>query len=178
MATDLLRESGERIEALLQHFDAFPPATGARADAGELVALISGLYGEALRRLFENLRQELGEQAQDVLVDCCNDTLITSLLVTHDLHPLPLADRVQRAIETVRPYMNSHKGDVEILSIGEDAVEVRLHGTCDGCASSQATLKDAIEKAVFASAPEVLEVRAAGVESAPTIGDLPVVVSG
>ncbi|MFN2449009.1 MAG: NifU family protein [Candidatus Baltobacteraceae bacterium] len=180
MAADVLQENAERIEALLQRFDALPAATGARADADKLMALIGETYGEALRRLLENLHTALGERAHEVLVEACNDTLITALLVTHDLHPLPLEERVRRAIDSVRPYMRSHKGDVEILGVAEDAVEVRLSGTCDGCSASQATLKQAIEKALFAAAPEVLEVRAAPAtapEHGPPAGVLPVIVS-
>ncbi len=174
MAADLLRESSERVETLLQRFDAFPPATGARTDADELVRVISALYGQALMRIAQTLHDELGDRAQDVLEHCCSDTLVASLMIAHNLHPIPLEDRVRRAIESVRPYMQSHKGDVEILSIDEDVVELRLHGTCDGCASSQATLKLNVERAIFAAAPEILEVRAAGAapsmpEALPTV---------
>ncbi len=170
MADDLLRESSERVETLLQRFDAFPPATGARTDAGELVRIISALYGEALARIGRTLREQLGDSAQGVLEQCCSDPLVASLMIAHGLHPVPLEERVRRAIDSVRPYMQSHKGDVEILSIDEDVVELRLHGTCDGCASSQATLKLNVERAIFAAAPEILEVRADGaVASVPEI---------
>jgi Fe-S cluster biogenesis protein NfuA len=101
--------------------------------------------------------------------------LVAALLVTHGLHPVPLQQRVERAIASVRPYMRSHAGDVEIVSVDEDVVQVRLQGTCDGCAASQATLKDAIERAVFAACPEVLEVRAVQTQAA-TIDLLPVVL--
>lgn len=178
---DLLKETGERVEALLQHFGAYPPSTNARADAEELLRSVTTLYGEGLRRLVQALRNELGERADGVLKASCSDTIVTALLVTHGLHPLPLEERVRTAVDSVLPYMRSHGGGVEILAISEDAVEVRLQGSCDGCSASQATLKDALERAIFAAAPEVLEVRAAEATQrehpAPSpIGLLPVVV--
>lgn len=178
---DLLKETGERVEALLEHFGAFPPSTNARADAEELLQSVSALYGEGLRRLLQALRNELGDAAPEVLQRSCSDTIVTALLVTHGLHPVPLDERVRHAVDTVLPYMQSHGGGVEILNITEDAVDVRLQGSCDGCSASQATLKDALERAIFAAAPEVLEVRAAEPaqpEHAPpaSIGMLPVVL--
>lgn len=178
---DLLQETGERVEALLKHFGAFPPSTHAREDAEELVQRVSALYGEGLRRLLQALKNELGERAHEVLEPACSDTIVTALLVTHALHPVPLEERVRRAVESVLPYMKSHGGGVEILSIDEDAVDVKLQGSCDGCTASQATLKDALERAIFAAAPEVLQVRAAEPTqpehaAPPSIGVLPVVL--
>ena len=46
-----------------------------------------------------------------------DDPLVAMLLLIHDLHPVPLEDRVHRALEQVRPYMESHGGNVELLSL-------------------------------------------------------------
>lgn len=161
------QEQAERIETLLARFDSFSPATGARADADELVRTISGLYGDGLRLILETIRSELGEAAQPVLERCCADPLVASLLITHGLHPVPLQERVARAVDSVRPYLRSHGGEVDVLHVDEDAVELRLRGSCDGCTASQATLKTALERAIFEAAPEVLEVRAAETAAAP-----------
>jgi Fe-S cluster biogenesis protein NfuA len=88
------------------------------------------------------------------------DQLVSHLLVLHELHPDSLEERVTRAIEDVRPYARSHGGDIELAAIDGDVVRVRLSGSCDGCASSTATLKLAVEDRVRAVAPGVAVVEA------------------
>jgi Fe-S cluster biogenesis protein NfuA/nitrite reductase/ring-hydroxylating ferredoxin subunit len=85
--------------------------------------------------------------------------LVAGLLLVHDLHPYDARTRVARALESVRPYLGSHGGDVELAGIDEDAdglvVRLRLLGSCDGCPSSSVTLELAVESAVQTAAPEV-----------------------
>ncbi len=150
-----LDHASKRVETLLERFNAFPATTGARADAEELVRVLSGLYGEGLRRIVKALGAGLGpQQAQEVLQRCCNDPLVASLLVTHGLHPVPLEERVRRAVDAVRPELRERGGDVEVLRVDEDVVDVRVDGMSE--------LIPTIERAVFAAAPEVLQVRAVG----------------
>jgi Fe-S cluster biogenesis protein NfuA len=75
-------------------------------------------------------------------------------LITHGLHPVPLEERVRRAIEYVRPTLQAKGGDAQLISADEDVVSVRIDGMSD--------LIPIVERAVFAQAPEVLEVRAVG----------------
>src|SRR5207342_3700909 len=84
------------------------------------------------------------------------DDLVASLLLVHGLHPYGVVERVEQALESVRPYLGSHGGDVELLGVGEDGtVRLRLLGSCDGCPSSAVTLKLAVEGAIESAAPEV-----------------------
>ena len=121
----------------------------------ELVRLVVDLYGAALERMLDALFDvgRLDQVALDALVA---DELVSSLLLVHGLHPLDVTERIERALESVRPYLASHGGDVELLEVTEDgSVRLRLLGSCDGCASSAATLTLAIEHAINDAAPEV-----------------------
>lgn len=154
MSRELLDSSSRRVEMLLDRFSAFPASTGARTDAEDLVRTISSLYGESLRSIARTLREELGERGEAILERCCDDPLVASLLVTHNLHPVPLEERVRRAIDRIKPALEQQHANVELLSVDEDAVSVRVDGTSD--------VVPLVEQAVYAAAPEVLEVRAAG----------------
>ena len=91
-----------------------------------------------------------------VLDALAGDDLVASLLLIHDLHPEDVSTRVERALDSVRPYLGSHGGDVELLGItDEGVVRLRLLGSCDGCSSSAATMSLAIEDAISQAAPEV-----------------------
>jgi Fe-S cluster biogenesis protein NfuA len=151
---DLLSESSRRVETLLERFSAFPASTGARTDAEELVRVISALYGECLRRVIARIREQFKGAGDDALERCCDDPLVASLLVTHGLHPVPLERRVERALDALRPALREKGADVELLSVDEDVVAVRVDGMAD--------LVPLVEQAIHAAAPEVLEVRAAG----------------
>ena len=84
---------------------------------------------------------------------------MASLLLVHGLHPYDVHTRVERALESVRPYLGSHGGDVELLEVTEaGAVHLRLLGSCDSCPSSSVTLELAVQDAIEAAAPEVTSV--------------------
>jgi Fe-S cluster biogenesis protein NfuA len=150
------RAAGERIEQLIDALGAGGPVARDRAEA--LVRTVVDLYGAGLERLLEivDAGGALTESTVDALAD---DELVAGLLVVHGLHPYGIAERVQRALESVRPYLRSHGGDVELLGVDDaGVVGLRLLGHCDGCAGSTATLRTAVQEAVEAAAPEVARI--------------------
>jgi Fe-S cluster biogenesis protein NfuA len=99
---------------------------------------------------------ERGRLDGEVLAALAADELVSGLLVVHGLHPYGVEERVERALEAVRPYLGSHGGDVELLGVSEEGVvRLRLLGSCDGCPSSSVTLELAVEGAIHEAAPEV-----------------------
>lgn len=148
-----LRATGERIDALLDA--SATQGSVARERAEELVRLVSDLYGSGIERLMEILH-EAGRLDDELLGDLAHDDLVASLLLVHGLHPYSVQTRVENALESVRPYLGSHGGDVELIAVTEDSrVRLRLLGSCDGCPSSSVTLTLAVEGAIEAAAPEV-----------------------
>lgn len=72
----------------------------------------------------------------------------------------PLAERVSRVINAIRPAIQSDGGDVELVGVTADGVvEIRLHGACVGCPSSTVTLQMGIERNLKEHVPEVRAVR-------------------
>ncbi|GAA3120393.1 NifU family protein [Streptosporangium carneum] len=163
-----VQAAGDRIEALLAELAALgDPA--ARAKAEELVRVLVELYGAGLERVMRIVTEA---EAVPVLRGLVADDLVCGLLVLHDLHPLGVEERVRGALEEVRPYLGSHAGDVELLAVEEETgvVRLRLRGTCDGCPSSQVTVKLAIERAVTRAAPEVARVEVEGMVEGAGVG--------
>lgn len=151
-----LRATGERIDSLLD-----ASASGgvvARERAEELVRLVSDLYGAGLER-FMDILHETDRLDEELLGLLAHDDLVASLLLVHGLHPDSVETRVEEALESVRPYLGSHGGDVELLEVSDEgAVRLRLLGSCDGCPSSSVTLKLAVEGAIEAAAPEIITI--------------------
>ena len=127
-----------------------------RAAALELVQSVIELHGAALGRMVD--RCEETAEGERVLGYALQDDLIASMFLLHSLHPDDLETRVLRGIEAARPYLKSHGGDCELVSVRDGIVRLKLHGTCGSCASSSITLKNAVEDALFEAAPDIVEV--------------------
>jgi Fe-S cluster biogenesis protein NfuA len=137
------RELVARIDVLLE-----------QAQDVELVQALVDLYGEGLARIVAH--------DPECVAAVAGDELVSHLLLLHGLHPVPLEDRVLGALAEVRPYLEQHGGDVELLGIDDGVARLRLQGTCNGCASSTATLKLAIEDAIQRVAPDIDRIEAEG----------------
>ena len=72
---------------------------------------------------------------------------------------LSIKERVARALERVRPYLQSDGGDIDLLDVTEDmTVKVKLTGACHGCPYSMQTLKAGVEQALMKEVPEIKRV--------------------
>ncbi|MGP1363333.1 MAG: NifU family protein [Bacteroides sp.] len=70
-----------------------------------------------------------------------------------------LMDKIEAAIASIRPYMQSDGGDLELESVTEDmVVRVRFIGTCGTCPYSSMTLRNGVVEAIKQHAPEIREV--------------------
>jgi Fe-S cluster biogenesis protein NfuA len=68
-------------------------------------------------------------------------------------------DRVLKALERVRPYLQSDGGDIDLIEVTDDlTVKVRLKGACHGCPYSMQTLKAGVEQAIMREVPEIKRV--------------------
>lgn len=147
----------DRIEELVRRIEeAADPAM--RAAARELLAAVIELHAAALDRILEAVRELAGGEA--ALEGLAGDELVAGVLSLHGMHPVPVATRVARAIESTAPYLRSHQGEAELESIEEGIVRIRFRGACGHCAGSEATLRQTLEAAILAAAPEIEAVMA------------------
>lgn len=150
----------ERFQGLIARLE----STGdgeARELAEEMLATMLELYGEGLERIVAAL-----EATPDVRDGLARDGVVASLLLIHGLHPVPLAERVEAALEGVRPYMESHGGGVELLGLEGGVAHLGLRGSCDGCPASASTLELAIREALDEAAPDLEGIEVEGVVEA------------
>lgn len=70
-----------------------------------------------------------------------------------------IRERVAKALERVRPYLQSDGGDIDLLDVTDDmTVRVKLKGACHGCPYSMQTLKAGVEQAIIKEVPEIKRV--------------------
>jgi Fe-S cluster biogenesis protein NfuA/nitrite reductase/ring-hydroxylating ferredoxin subunit len=162
-------EQVARVERLLEELEGLP-GSPARDTATEVLQALLDLYGEAFGRIVDVVAEQ--DQNGAMAESLASDELVAHLLLLHGLHPVPVEQRVRDALEGVRPYLESHGGNVELLAVEGGVARLQLEGSCSGCPSSAMTLKLAIEKAIHEAAPDIDEVVADGAvgEPAPSSG--------
>jgi Fe-S cluster biogenesis protein NfuA len=152
------REQPEELLGRVQELQARLESAGdpqTRELAEELVSAVVRMYGEGLERLVGTLLGA-GAEGEQLALALAEDPHVATLLLIHDLHPVPLQDRVQAALERVRPYMESHGGNVELLSLREGVARIGLRGSCSSCAASAVTLEHAVKQALEETAPDLV----------------------
>jgi len=70
-----------------------------------------------------------------------------------------LIEKVEIALDEIRPFLQSDGGDIKLLGIEDGTtVKVQLQGACVGCSVNQMTLKSGVEMTIKKHAPQILEV--------------------
>jgi Fe-S cluster biogenesis protein NfuA len=151
----------ERVQELLGSLDEIADPV-AQQRVQELVGTVLELYGAGLERILGVLA-DAGEPALPIRDALLEDGIVASLLLIHGLYPVPLEERVMQALDSMRPYMATHGGSVELLSVEDGVARLRLGGSCDGCPSSAATLEYALKEAIDMAAPDLLGLEVEGV---------------
>ncbi|MBV8102853.1 MAG: NifU family protein [Verrucomicrobia bacterium] len=158
---DDINAHGERLQKLLGEVEALP-YPGAKELIQDCMESVLGFYGAGLKRILQVVSED-GPEGRKVFRDLIRDDVVKGLLLIHDLHPLNLEARLLEALDKVRPYLNSHGGNVELISLENDVARLRLQGTCQSCASSSVTLELAIRHAIEQACPDLVHFDVEGV---------------
>lgn len=142
----------QRLEAIFETWDQTP-----RAAAQAYRRSIEALNGEALRRLVRALKADPAALA--AMKSAVADEVVYAVLRRHDIVKPSLSERVEVALDGVRPMLASHGGDVEMVKVTATALEVRFIGACNGCPASALTFHAGVKKAVQDACPEITEIR-------------------
>ena len=76
-----------------------------------------------------------------------------------------LLNRIELALDSIRPYLKADGGDVRVLDIKEDLLQLELLGSCGSCPMSTMTLKAGVEEAIVRAVPEIRRVEAINITS-------------
>ena len=117
--------------------------------AEELVRVLMRFYGAGLEQVVSVVRAGGGDAMVHRL---CADPLVAGLLALHDLHPVPVAQRLDQALDTARRRLGAHGSGITLGEVDDDgAVHVLLAG--GGCGAD--TVKDVVAGAITELVPEV-----------------------
>lgn len=159
-----------RVERMVERVSSIADAD-ARSSALDLLQSVMDLHGAAVARIVELLRET--EAGRTSLARLGADPLICGLLVLYGVHPVPLEERVSRAVSSVAPQLRKHSGIAELIAVSDTKVQVKIQSTGHGCGSSIDMLKDTVEQAILEAAPEVEEVLVEGAAAHSSTGFVP-----
>jgi Fe-S cluster biogenesis protein NfuA/nitrite reductase/ring-hydroxylating ferredoxin subunit len=159
--------AGQQLDALVQAFEALP-FPEVREMAFDMLQAVDRVHREALWRLVAFFH---AHGQGDLLDHAAQDPIIRTLLQLYDLVPSEERAQVEAALDLVRPYMQSHGGEIEVLHVEDGVVHVRLSGACHGCAGSTITLQRGVEAALREGFPgfRTLEVHEPVAEAVPAV---------
>ncbi len=72
-----------------------------------------------------------------------------------------MKEKVEEVLEKIRPSLQADGGDIELVSVDDGVVTVRLMGACQGCPMSEMTLRNGVERILKEHIPEIKVVEAA-----------------
>jgi Fe-S cluster biogenesis protein NfuA/nitrite reductase/ring-hydroxylating ferredoxin subunit len=154
-----------KVDEALATVRALDPATRSKAMA--LKESIEAFHKLALTTMVKRLKDD--EHGRGLLFSMVDAPEVYAILALHGIVRADLRTRVSRVIDMVRPYMESHGGDVELVDVQGDRVIVRLHGSCNGCSMSAVTLRNSVEEALKEHVPEISGVDVAPNEPTPAL---------
>lgn len=161
--SDELPQQSHQMQALLEKVSQWPDAAS-KALMQECISEMLIFYGNGLERMIDLISGESNEIATKVLNKFMADPFINGLLILHDLHPFDMETRIHLALEKVRPYIQSHGGQIDLLSLENESAKIKLSGTCKTCASSSVTLELAVRQALEEYCPDLDNLEVEGLE--------------
>ena len=151
-ASELLRAHGfKRVVSLRGGIVAWTEVGGATVSPGQAEprGLVAAVSSTTPRRVTLPVLHPESSPFEDLLLTDPDEASIEHLVGD------ALIARVREVLEEVRPMVQSDGGDIELLDIIDDVVGVRLTGNCIGCPSSQATLRQGIERKLKQRIPQL-----------------------
>ena len=140
----ILPRIADLAETLAEHEDKEVANT-----AIEMLDWIDVFHANGVGRLVEMLREWRGDiLLEAVAADPVAGALLNAYGLGDDADLDAARVSVQAALAEVRPYLHSHGGDMEVVHLQDGVVRLKLHGSCDGCTASDATIIEHVESAL------------------------------
>jgi Fe-S cluster biogenesis protein NfuA len=158
----------QRIGGLVQEMESIAdPAV--RAVAKDMVQSLMDLHGAALEKMLETVA-ESGEPGMAIIDRLGRDSLVSSILILYGLHPEDVETRVVKAVDRVRPQLRKQGCEVELLSVNDGAIRLRVETGSHTCGSTAKTVLATLEGAMYDVAPDLVSLAIEGLEEKSASG--------
>jgi Fe-S cluster biogenesis protein NfuA len=162
------REQVRQLGKLVAQFDELPDGATKTA-ARDLVQLLMDVHGRGLERVME-IVFDSGDSGPKIIDKLGQDSIVGNLLLLYSLHPDGLEARIQSALDRIRPRLRKLACTIELESVQEGTVQVRLATSGHSCGSSTKDLRSIVEDGMFEFAPDVTSLEILGLEDPAPVG--------
>ena len=143
------------------------PGSGSKVAARELVQLLMQVHEAGLERMMELVSEsgaETGAPGKAIIHAFGQDPIVRNLLLLYGLHPDDLQTRVSLALDGLKGRLRKLDARVELISIRDGAVQLRLHTTGHACGSTMKDLRGIVQGGVYDLAPDLASLTILGTE--------------
>ncbi len=166
MQTEDFQGIAERVDKALKNIESLEDEN-AKMHALGLKTAIEDFHKYALTKMVQKLKSDAN--GKEILFEMVDEPSVYALLQLHGIIKQNLDGRITQVLDSVRPYMQSHGGDVEFVRYENSTAYVKLHGSCNGCSQSAVTLRDGVEEALKHNIPEIQNVEVVADEPSPAL---------
>jgi hypothetical protein len=169
------QEKMRRLGPLVGEIDQVPGG-GSKVAARELVQLLMEVHRSGLERIMELVFQtgsESGSSGAAIIDRLGQDPIVRNLLLLYSLHPDDLETRVLRALDLARARLRKFDSRVDLISLHEGAVQLRLHTLGHARGSTIKDLLSIVEGAIYDLAPDLLSLTILAPEEESSSGFVP-----
>jgi hypothetical protein len=169
------QEKMRRLGTLVGEIDQVPGG-GSKVAARELVQLLMEVHRSGLERIMELVFQtgsESGSSGAAIIDRLGQDPIVRNLLLLYSLHPDDLETRVLRALDLARARLRKFDSRVDLISLHEGAVQLRLHTLGHARGSTIKDLLSIVEGAIYDLAPDLLSLTILAPEEESSSGFVP-----
>jgi hypothetical protein len=169
------QEKMRRLGTLVGEIDRVPGG-GSKVAARELVQLLMEVHRSGLERIMELVFQtgsESGSSGAAIIDRLGQDPIVRNLLLLYSLHPDDLETRVLRALDLARARLRKFDSRVDLISLHEGAVQLRLHTLGHARGSTIKDLRSIVEGAIYDLAPDLLSLTILAPEEESSSGFVP-----
>mgnify|MGYP003662910904 CR=1 FL=1 len=152
---DDLDQLAQRVDQAIAEVQSMD--TSNRGKAMTLKSTIEEFHKVGLTRIVKKMKND--PRGKELLFELVDDPTVYALFAMHGLVRADLKTQVGRVIEMVRPYMQSHGGDVSLVDVEGKTAYIRLSGNCNGCSMSSVTLRNTVEESLAEHVPEIEAVK-------------------
>jgi hypothetical protein len=151
-----------QLGTLVGELDQMPNGVSKTATR-ELVQLLMEVHGTGLEKIME-LVFDSGVEGEEMIAKLGRDPVVRSLLLLYSLHPDDLETRILKALESIGSRLRKFDCKVELVSVHEGAVQLRLHTSSPVHGSSAKNLRTIVEEGIYEQAPDAVSLTILGLE--------------
>lgn len=167
-----IRQLGTLVGELDQLPGGVSPSGRSKVAARELVQLLMEVHGTGLERIMEVVFDS-GLSGEALVGKLGEDPIVRNLLLLYSLHPDDIETRVLKALETAGARLRKFDARVEVVSIQDGAIQVRLHTSGHACGSTTKNLQAIVEECIYDHAPDLTSLAILAPQDEPSSGFVP-----